>query len=68
MVCKKMVDIQIIEKIRLTRYLLIMVLLFSFAVPISRAAEPLPQFQIMTETWLPFQFEEDGEIKGVVVF
>jgi polar amino acid transport system substrate-binding protein len=62
-----MVVMKITGKIRWARCLLIIVLLFSLAVSISRAAEPLPQFQIMTETWPPFQFEEEGEIKGFVV-
>jgi len=58
---------RITGKIRCSCCLLIFVVLFSLTVSISRAAESLPRFQIMTETWPPFQFEEDGEIKGVVV-
>lgn len=62
-----MVVMRITGKIRWTCCLLIIVVLLSLSVAISRAAEPLPQFQIMTETWPPFQIEENGEIKGVVV-
>ena len=41
--------------------------LFLLPFSFSLAAEGLPVFTIMTEDWKPYQFEENGELKGVAV-
>ena len=33
----------------------------------TASAETLPKFTIMTERWMPYQFEENGKIQGVAV-
>lgn len=46
--------------------LLTVSLLFLFA-PIVSMGQDLPKFQIMTEDWVPYQFEKDGKLTGVSV-
>ena len=43
---------------------LTIIIFFSASIAIG---ESLPKFQIMTEPWIPYQFEENGEIKGISV-
>ena len=46
---------------------LILVLLFSLIANVAFCEHSLPSFTIMTERWPPYQFEEDGVVKGISV-
>jgi len=37
------------------------------SIPITVSAEPLPKFNIITEDWKPYQFKENGQLKGIAV-
>jgi len=42
-------------------------LIIAFLSATTAIGESFPKFRIMTEPWIPYQFEENGEIKGVSV-
>ena len=48
---------------------IIVPMLFVLALPAAATdtAAALPQFLIMTEHWVPYQFEENGSIQGISV-
>lgn len=44
------------------------ILFFSLLVlPGISSGQELPEFQILTEDWVPYQYEEDGKLKGISV-
>lgn len=46
---------------------MMLVLLFSLIANIAFCEQSLPQFKIMTERWPPYQFVEDGVLKGISI-
>ena len=42
-------------------------LTIAFLSATTAIGESLPKFKIMTEPWIPYQFEENGQIKGISV-
>ncbi len=44
-----------------------LIVIFFGATTIITSAETLPDFMIMTEPWTPWQFEENGNVKGIAV-
>ncbi len=50
------------------RYLLLMQISFLFCIsPLVRAEIPLDHLKIMTEEYPPYNYEEDGKLKGIAV-
>lgn len=47
------------------KYLIILSLILNMSSPV--AASPLPKFAIMTEDWVPYQFIEGSELRGISV-
>ncbi|MDX2512897.1 MAG: ABC transporter substrate-binding protein [Desulfobacterales bacterium] len=48
------------------RFSVTFLIVMAFSAKIA-TCEPLPEFNIITERWLPYQFEEGGKVQGVSV-
>ncbi len=42
-------------------------ILFFTSLPEPQAEQELPMFQIITEDWIPYQFEKNGNLEGIAV-
>ena len=41
--------------------------LFTLCTSLDASGQDLPEFQIMTEDWIPYQYEENNQLKGIAV-
>lgn len=45
----------------------LLILLLTWLVVPSLPAQEIPEFKIMTEHWIPYQFEKDGKLQGIAI-